>query len=133
MALHIRLGKFDWEQDRIQAVQEALRKKCGHSGLRVVHSGLTIRGRWRRLLRIQKGGNVQTKYVVYPGEIASQKDGDRHFVSSRELMRLYGVHPEECIVSCAGRPSRITEDLIPLFPRYDGNYSIEGREDYDVG
>lgn len=54
MALHIRLGQFDWEQDRVQAVQEAHRKKYGHSGFRVIHSSLTIKGGLRKLFRINK-------------------------------------------------------------------------------
>lgn len=54
MALHIRLGKFDWEEDRIKAVEESRRKRYGHNGLRVTHSSLTLKGKLRKLFHISK-------------------------------------------------------------------------------
>ena len=70
------------------------------------------------------------KYAVYPGKVFSQTDGDEHFISAQQLMRLYGVHRSECVIVNTHRPgytstsdSRATEDLIALFPQYDGDYN----------
>lgn len=37
-------------------------------------------------------------FLVLPGEIVSINDWDRHYIDARRLMRLFGVHPRECIV-----------------------------------
>lgn len=69
------------------------------------------------------------KYVVYPGWVVSRTDGDRHFISSTQLMELHGVTPSECVVMRSGiRPHGISKDLISLFPRTDGSYRNYGRE-----
>ena len=70
------------------------------------------------------------KYLLVPGRVVSQTDGDHHFVTSLELAALYGVEMVECLVfhrPCM-RPYETPEemakahDLIVLRPRYDGNY-----------
>lgn len=53
MALHIKLGKFNYEQDRIDAVNKSFKKRYGHSGLRVIHSSLTLKGKLRKIFNLQ--------------------------------------------------------------------------------
>lgn len=63
----------------------------------------------------------QKKFALHPGEIVSNADGQRHFISAGKLAGLYGVDITECVVipldSTHQRP-----DLINLWPRHDGNY-----------
>jgi len=65
------------------------------------------------------------KYVICPGWIVSQNDGDRHFITAQQLIRLYGVNPKECIVR------RERDNVLPwhkelkwLRPKYNGDYQI---------
>ena len=76
---------------------------------------------------------MSLKYAVHPGMVRSKTDWQRHFIPSIALMKLYGVRPEECLVVSRADPSRVYEanrakalrlSLIPLLPRYDGNYSL---------
>jgi hypothetical protein len=73
------------------------------------------------------------KYVICPGKVTSQNDGQRHYIGYMQLMRLYGVDPRECEIH---EPApwwpesyyRIAEErqrgLPRLGPRYDGNYKL---------
>lgn len=38
------------------------------------------------------------RYLILPGKVYSKTDMDTHYVSANELMRLYSVTPEECVV-----------------------------------
>lgn len=58
------------------------------------------------------------KYVVLPGYIRSDSDGQEHFIGERQLMDLYRVDPRECIVHRYDDPAPIPDDLIPLMPRF---------------
>ena len=70
------------------------------------------------------------KYYVFPGDIWSQTDGDCHYITAADLMRLYRVNPAECVII---RPTldqyqrsilyRMYPGLIPLFPSSIGDYS----------
>lgn len=70
------------------------------------------------------------KYLVFPGWIISRNDFDRHWVSRYDLMHLYGVRPDECVVIDELREDEYNRDpgvfggLVELRPRYDGNYSL---------
>lgn len=75
------------------------------------------------------------KYAVYPGYIHSVNDHDIHYITSSQLMLLYGVKPDECMIVRAPDPTYMSENeywrqlaraemLIPLRPRYDGNYTL---------
>jgi hypothetical protein len=71
------------------------------------------------------------KYLVYPGHVISKSDGDRHFISYSQLIRLYGVDPMECmdIANASMYTVALTDKLIPLRPQYDGNYDLtQGKE-----
>lgn len=65
------------------------------------------------------------KYAVYPGYIRSKYDGDKHFITARKLIQLYGADPKECVVVDDFRRDvkRLgAEKLIGLRPLYDSNY-----------
>lgn len=70
-----------------------------------------------------------SKYVIFPGPVISQTDGDRHFITAPQLIRLYSVDPKSCRVVC--RQSQAMPhgcDMYPneiaLRPRYDGDYTL---------
>lgn len=67
------------------------------------------------------------KYLVIPGYLRSSTDGQRHWINSAQLIKLYNVNPEECVMllSSERRPSHYKrhEGLIRLFPRFDGKYN----------
>ena len=63
------------------------------------------------------------KYVLHPGYVISKNDGDRHYISARQLAELYNVNPAECIVVTNDEPfMHCGNDYTHLKPRYDGNY-----------
>lgn len=68
-------------------------------------------------------------YVVLPGYVTSQNDGDRHYITAERLIELYGVDPRRCIVVDRSRPHMAQgihwslADLPQLKPRSDGNYT----------
>ena len=62
------------------------------------------------------------KYLLFPGLIRSRHDGERHFISKEKLIRLYKVRPEECIVFEKGISRKRISKLIPLSPRFYGDY-----------
>jgi hypothetical protein len=69
------------------------------------------------------------KYIVWAGWVRSPKDGDEHWVTTRELIHLYGVDPRECIeihkrddlYKLLGRD---TSGLTDLYPDTYGNYAL---------
>lgn len=67
------------------------------------------------------------KYVLHPGPVVSQTDGQTHHISAHQLARLYGVRPVDCVVVFPNSP-RLGDlrlrDLIHLYPRYDGDYRL---------
>lgn len=68
------------------------------------------------------------KYLVIPDYVVSKNDGDEHFVSAADLIRLYGVHPKECVLAVGKTKELIAyfyRDLIKLTPKYDGDYTLE--------
>jgi hypothetical protein len=62
------------------------------------------------------------KYLICPGYVASKYDRDRHYMTADQLMRHYGVKPEECVVFDMKHKRR--EDLIELYPDYHGRYKL---------
>lgn len=64
------------------------------------------------------------KYIIYPGFVTSQWDGERHYINARKLMILYNVHPNECVIADELFPQFNIYGLIPLRPSYSGNYSL---------
>jgi len=66
------------------------------------------------------------RYIIHPGTMQSKTDGDIHFISASQLMRLYNVSPNECIIMDRMRPETYIglnlKEYVHLYPRYDGNY-----------
>ena len=73
------------------------------------------------------------RYLLCPGNVTSQTDGQSHYISAHKLAMLYGVRMDQCEV----RPERAfgrfgwrpTAGLIELHPRFDGNYAMEIRHE----
>lgn len=67
---------------------------------------------------------MEKKYLLCPGYVISQNDGDRHFIGADELARLYGVPMSECsIFDERIQMIRNTDGLIQLHPRSNGDYT----------
>lgn len=65
------------------------------------------------------------RFVICPGEVTSQTDGDRHFIGGGQLIRLYKVNPQECIFDSEKERYGYGHDwsqYIFLMPRYRGDY-----------
>lgn len=65
------------------------------------------------------------RYVLHPGYIRSKHDGDRHYITAKDLARLYKVNMCDCIVYYDGYIDSSTD--IHLYPKYDGNYNLPAR------
>jgi len=72
------------------------------------------------------------KYVIHSDYVRSRNDGDLHFITCSQLVRLYNVNPSSCIYCFYGQREREyrsglynNKDLIHLFPRYDGKYILK--------
>jgi len=79
---------------------------------------------------------VTARYVLCPGPVRSARDGQVHHISASQLRMLYRVDPQDCLVMPAVRPGPpcglrkwVQEaidagDLVPLHPRFDGDYTL---------
>jgi hypothetical protein len=66
------------------------------------------------------------KYALHPGWVRSKSDGDRHYITSEKLARLYMLRYDEWFAwddaFRADNGGREWGDYIHLYPSYDGNY-----------
>lgn len=69
------------------------------------------------------GAKKMKKYLVCPGHVHSFNDGQLHYISSRQLISLYKVDIEECVINSNLNPKN-PNGLIMLKPKADGNYTI---------
>ena len=72
------------------------------------------------------------KYILFPGYVYSMHDGDRHFIGAKHLIKLYKIDPQECIIykdehSLQGYSPGQLESMICLYPKSDGNYTIDNQ------
>ena len=69
---------------------------------------------------------MKKKYLVIGDYVISKNDGQRHYVSAKELVSLYGVDKRECELFDKLTPRNprdiIVGNLIILGPLYNGNY-----------
>ena len=65
-----------------------------------------------------KGATLPKRYLIVPGVVFSEYDGQRYYIGAWRLMQLYGVNPSECAVWGTGEPC---DNLIRLAPRGDGD------------
>ena len=65
-------------------------------------------------------------YAVHPGPVISRTDRQEHHLGFLKLCELYGVQPGDCVDMSREREWRGKDvsKLIPLTPRYDGNYAL---------
>jgi len=71
---------------------------------------------------------TKKRYVLHPGWVWSRTDGDRHFIPAAVLARLYKVPLRECVVHRPGDVFTgvgLPKNLVHLYPRYDGDYTLE--------
>jgi len=75
------------------------------------------------------------RYVLCPGMVTSQTDGQQHYVGPMALAQLYGVRLNQCEIyepspqwtEVEFRHAQVrTLGLIRLTPRCDGNYNLPG-------
>jgi len=72
------------------------------------------------------------KWLLYPGPVISQTDGQEHYITASRLCSLYGVSLKECIVYADPVSPRdwyksLAErypGLAVLFPKPDGDYRL---------
>ncbi|MCW6598892.1 hypothetical protein [Yersinia ruckeri] len=70
------------------------------------------------------------KYLVWPGHVRSQVDGDRHYITAMQLISLYRVRPRDCIIAemLSQKDLNLIRErnpgIIDLYPRYNGNYTL---------
>lgn len=74
--------------------------------------------------------NKCKKYIVRGGFVRSKNDGQIHFVSAREVARLYNAPNEACIFPKEHEidseiQKGFTNKLILLRPRNDGKYQLK--------
>ncbi len=87
-----------------------------------------------RLFLFLSHTKMKTKYVICPGYVTSKNDGQRHYISAKQLMRLYGVNPLECVIYEPVHWWPIDQynsffeseykDLPRLGVQYNGNYEL---------
>lgn len=70
---------------------------------------------------------MSKKYAVHPEKVKSKTDGQFHFISAHQLMKLFKVDPTDCVVCHRFHPVMgiKNSDYIHLSPQYDGNYKIK--------
>lgn len=92
-----------------------LRRALKHQALGLIEHDRILHGR-------DMSGNRWPTYVLHPGWVTSKNDRDRHFITARMLIGLYGVAPSRCRV--ASQRQQPEPGCVHLYPRYDGNYSL---------
>lgn len=71
---------------------------------------------------------MTVKYVLFPGWVTSTHDGQRHWVSASDLVRLYGVNRAECVEYPFSKHLQMhwgwPDGAKALQPRADGRYQV---------
>ena len=76
------------------------------------------------------------RYIIHPGFISSKSDGDVHYVGYKQLVTLYKVDPRDCELYNPVKfypADYMNEDITHLYPRWDGNYSLETKHKASKG
>lgn len=73
----------------------------------------------------------QKRYIIEPGYVKSQHDGEVHYITASQLAQLYGVNlnAPNVIVRNHMKPEqargfRTQIGDVLLTPRYDGDYTL---------
>ena len=77
---------------------------------------------------------MKKKYLVIGSYVRGKNDREEHFIDAYKLCRLYGLNPHAPNVRLADIRRRETllgydGSWIRLFPREDGDYSLEVKEE----
>jgi len=71
---------------------------------------------------------LPVKFAVHPGDTISRNDGQRHYIGSGQLLQLYNVPQEMCLIWDSEKPESyrgvIWEKYYHLYPRADGKYEL---------
>ena len=63
------------------------------------------------------------KFAVHPGEVVSAHDGQRHYISAGELVRLYELRGDEYVVWREPNSRGLNwGDFLHLYPSPSGRY-----------
>ena len=65
-----------------------------------------------------------TRYVLWPGEVISRSDGDRHYIGVGRLLDLYRVPPSARYIVGTDSAYRSSPGDVQLRPRRDGDYPL---------
>lgn len=65
------------------------------------------------------------KYAIHPGWVVSKNDGDNHYINYSQLIRLYGLNPNECINWEFDSIGRNPRNYKHFYPNYHGDYELE--------
>ena len=71
--------------------------------------------------------NKRVKYLICPGYVLSQNDGQTHYINSVTLVRCYRLRRGEYVVKGEHKGYDVS-NLIHLHPKYDGNYSLTANQ-----
>lgn len=74
-------------------------------------------------MAVISGARMEIKYHVVPGYITSKNDGEEHFISESQLVRLYGIKRNEYIV-CADPTYCREQEIRHLHANYNGDYNL---------
>lgn len=80
------------------------------------------------------------RYILVAANVRSRRTGQEHWVSAEELLRLYGLPREQCVLTTEERLAADMaaacvdhEEAIFLYPRYDGRYRQAADEIREIG
>lgn len=66
------------------------------------------------------------QYLIIEGNVKSKADGQVLFISARQLIGLYSVPANECVIlDKTQRHQVIPDGLVVLTPKSDGIYEVE--------
>ena len=79
------------------------------------------------------------KYIIWPGYVTSRRDGDRNYITAAQLMHLYRVPQQNCVLApppddrslqAKIKRKQLTgiKGLVHLTPRSDGNYTLPAND-----
>lgn len=62
------------------------------------------------------------RFAVYPGFVRSISDGQQHYISGGQLIKLYGLPEQDCYIVRNIPGEQVDPSLFPLFPLPRGDY-----------
>lgn len=68
------------------------------------------------------------RFIIHPGAVYSQNDGQRHIIGVGRLIELYRLPPRMCVEYGRHMPDRGGD--VHLEPRWDGDYSLPWGDRY---